>query len=44
MEEDIDSLEVEIKKLEESKLNMRKEFSFLESIPIQSMFRFRFHF
>jgi hypothetical protein len=35
MEEDINGLEAEIKKLEESKLDMRKEFSFLASVPIQ---------
>eukprot|EP00026_Physarum_polycephalum_P003570 Phypoly_transcript_03583.p1 GENE.Phypoly_transcript_03583~~Phypoly_transcript_03583.p1 ORF type:complete len:722 (+),score=123.02 Phypoly_transcript_03583:31-2166(+) len=35
VEEDINSLEEEIKRLEHSKLTMRKEFAFLESIPIQ---------
>jgi hypothetical protein len=35
MEEDINSLEQEIKMLEDSKLEMRKEFKFLELIPVQ---------
>lgn len=35
LEEDMNSIEEEIKKLEEKKREMRKEFSFLEAMPIQ---------
>lgn len=42
LEEDMNSIEEEIKKLEEKKREMRKEFSFLEAMPIQRILYYIF--